>query len=111
MGQKTHPIGLRVGYYRKWTSSWYGNLKEKSTYDKSLTNQTYQTQGVIASRGGTYYSGLEEIAINRFKRYSFTKFSNTTQLIPIDFRFFKGIGGHIYGFILYIKIVPRRLKL
>ena len=31
MGQKTNPIGNRLGIIRGWESNWYGNKKDYST--------------------------------------------------------------------------------
>lgn len=38
MGQKTHPIGLRVGVIRGWESNWYenGSYSEKLSEDRKL---------------------------------------------------------------------------
>ena len=99
MGQQIHPIGLRVGVARKWSSSWYNNFKENSS------NQSF---GVIAPRGGAYLSGREDILTNRFKRYSPTKFTNTSRIILVDFRLYKGFGGHTYGFIVYTKLLTKK---
>jgi len=100
MGQKVHPIGLRIGSYRKWASSWYGGFKETNTH---------QTFGVISTRGGVFNSGIEDLLYNLFKRYSQTKFIKSTKLVFVDFRLFKGFGGHLYGFILYTKLIGSRL--
>ena len=99
MGQKTHPIGLRVGIYRKWASSWYGNTKETGSH---------QTFGIIAPRGGTYLSGMEDLLTQMFKRYSVTKFTKTPRILLVDFRLFKGFGGHTYGFMIYTKLLGRK---
>lgn len=32
MGQKVHPIGIRLGYIKDWTSRWYANSKEYAGY-------------------------------------------------------------------------------
>ena len=32
MGQKTNPIGARLGIVRGWESSWYGNKKDFGAY-------------------------------------------------------------------------------
>jgi len=103
MGRKTNPIGLRVGLHRKWIGSWYGSVKNKAYYNTTFTNQTFLPQGNLSLRGNLYFSGIENILINLFKRYFFTKLSKTIQFIPVDFRFFKGNGGHVYAFLLYIK--------
>lgn len=102
MGQKTHPIGLRIGIYRKWASSWYGDLNQPASQ---------QAFGVIASRGGSYLSGIEDLLTNIFKRYSVTKFTKTPRILLVDFRLFKGFGGHRYGFMVYTKLLMRKLFL
>lgn len=43
-----------------------------------------------------------------FKRYSVTKFTKTPRILLIDFRLFKGFGGHTYGFIIYTKLLSRK---
>jgi len=103
MGQKINPIGLRVGIYYKWTSSWYDN-------NKSYTNkkQSYENYGVIASRGGSYFSGRESYALILFKRYSRTQVTKSPVIMPFDFRLFKGSGGQSYGFLRYIKFIRER---
>lgn len=98
MGQKTHPIGLRVGISRKWSSTWYGNFKE---------NTSNHTFGVIGVRGGAYLSGREDLLTHIFKRYSVTKFTKTSRILIVDFRLFKGFGGHMYGFMIYTKLITR----
>ena len=99
MGQKTHPIGLRLGSYRKWASTWYG---------KADNNTALQLTGVISSRGGNYYSGAESMLVTIFKRYTISKFVKSTKIALVDFRLFKGFGGHLYGFIIYAKLVGTR---
>jgi len=64
--------------------------------------------GVIESRGGVYLSGIEEFISNIFKRYSITKHTKSTRIVPVDFRMFKGFGGHIYGFLIFTKFILRR---
>ena len=107
MGQKTHPNGLRVGLYRKWVSSWYGSPKEHIKSNPSQRNQYSISQGVISVRGGVYLTNMEDFVENFFKRYFITKVSFTRQLILVDFRLFKGFGGHTYGFLFYTKIIMR----
>jgi hypothetical protein len=103
MGQKTHPNGLRVGIYRKWTNSWYGSTNERKHFESAQQNQFFISPGNIASRGGVYTSGIESFVENLFKRYACTKFSKTVSILFVDFRFFKGVGGHVYGFLFYTK--------
>ena len=98
MGQKTHPIGLRVGLSQKWTSSWYD----------TSTNQNFLSKGVIGIRGGIYFNGIEEFVIKLLNRKLVTKFNNTYKYIPVDFRFYKGCAGHTYGFLIYTKLITQR---
>ncbi len=111
MGQKTHPNGLRVGLYRKWASSWYGSSQNRSQIainSKTSATQTFLSQGTIAARGGVYFSGREDFVENLVKRYSLTKFSNSRRVLLVDFRFYKGLGGSTYGFLIYTKLLGRR---
>lgn len=110
MGQKTHPVGLRIGIYRKWVSSWYGTIKEKNPFSQSQINQSYLSQGVINSRGGNYRSGVEDFVESYLRRYPFTKSSFARRLLLVDFRLFKGYAGYMYGFIIYTKLLANRSK-
>ena len=108
MGQKTHPIGLRVGIHRKWVTSWYDINKEKSSLDYSSLKNTVNIQGIISARGGMFISGRQDFLINLLSRYTYTKLSTSSRLRPVDFRFYKGLSGHRYGFIIYTKFVTYR---
>jgi hypothetical protein len=99
MGQKTNPIGFRVGIHRKWAYSWYENINDK------LSNLSF---GVITFAGGTALNSMEDILVYLFKRYSVTKFTNTPRIIIVDFRLFKGFAGHVYGFLIYTKLTKRK---
>ena len=103
MGQKTHPIGLRIGIHRKWESSWYDYNKEKTRIG-FWKKEPINIQNIINSRGGNFSSGRQSLVENIFLRYTYTKLSVTRWFFPVDFRIFKGIGGHIHGFYLYIKL-------
>ena len=104
MGQKTHPIGLRVGLSQKWSSSWYNT--NKGFFENK--NQNFLSKGVVAMRGGVYFNGIEDFIIKLLNRKINTKFNNTYQYMPVDFRFFKGYSGHTYGFLIYTKLVTQR---
>lgn len=42
MGQKVHPIGIRLGIVKDWTSRWYANSKDYPDYlNKDLTVRSY----------------------------------------------------------------------
>ena len=34
MGQKVHPIGIRLGIVKDWSSKWYANTKDFPGYVK-----------------------------------------------------------------------------
>ena len=52
---------------------------------------------------------LTNILISLFKRYSRSKFSKSKNMAIVDFRIFKGFGGHLYGFMIYTKIIGKNL--
>jgi hypothetical protein len=103
MGQKTNPIGLRVGIHRKWASSWY-NYEKGSFINKhgSLTSK-----GVINIKGGSYINGVESFIDKLIKHKLFTNYIGIPQLIPVDFRFYKGFAGYTYGFLIYTKFITK----
>jgi hypothetical protein len=106
MGQKTHPIGLRVGSHRKWSSSWYNY--EKGFFVKNQISFT--SNGIILSRGGSYLNGVESFIEKLIKNKLFTNYTKTSQYIPVDFRFYKGTAGYTYGFFMYTKLVTKLKK-
>ncbi len=62
MGQKTHPIGLRLGIIKNWDSRWfakkdYANLLEQDLFIRKYLNKRLANSGiakiVIERRGGT----------------------------------------------------------
>jgi hypothetical protein len=67
--------------------------------------------GVITPGGGVALNSIEDILVYLFKRYSVTKFTNTSRIIIVDFRLFKGFAGHIYGFLVYTKLTKGKLYL
>ena len=39
MGQKVHPIGIRLGIIKDWTSKWYANSKDYADFlNKDIFN-------------------------------------------------------------------------
>ena len=103
MGQKTNPFGLRVGIRQKWLSSWY---KINNNFFIN-NNQIIMTQGTIYPRESNYFTGLEDYIIKRFNRKIITIFKKKVNYRFVDFRFFKGIGGGFYGFLIYTKRVGK----
>lgn len=108
MGQKAHPIGLRVGIHRKWESSWYGSTKGLNPFSQSTSKQSYTSQGVINSRGGAFVSGIEDFVESFLIRYPLTSVTNSRRRLPVTFRLLKGYAGHLYGFIIYTKLQAKR---
>ena len=106
MGQKTHPIGLRVGSHRKWSSSWYNY--EKGFFVKNQIN--FASNGIILSRGGSYLNGVESFIEKLIKNKIFTNCTKTSQYIPFDFLFYKWTAGYTYGFFIYTKLVTKLKK-
>jgi len=51
---------------------------------------------------------MEDLLTHIFKRNPFTKFSGTSKIILVDFRLFKGFGGHTYGFMIYTKLLNQK---
>lgn len=111
MGQKTHPIGLRVGIHRKWASSWYGSNQEKNQNTSNFSQ--FAAKGVVSSRGGFFVEGIQEFVEVLLRRYAVSKLTISRRFRPVDFRCFKGTGGHRYCFIFYTQLISgsRRKKL
>lgn len=106
MGQKTNPIGLRVGTHRKWSASWYN-------YEKGFflgKQNSFTSNGVIRSRGGSYMNAVEIFIEKLIKHKLFTNHITVTQYMPVDFRFYKGYLGYTYGFLIYTKLITKKKK-
>ena len=103
MGQKTNPIGLRVGIHRKWASSWY-NYEKGFFINKEVS---FVSNGIINSRGGSYINGVEIFIDKLIKHKLFTNYIKVPQYIPVDFRFYKGSAGYTYGFFIYTKLITK----
>ena len=41
MGQKVNPFGFRLGYIKKWHSTWYSKDKYADTLHEDLSIRTY----------------------------------------------------------------------
>ncbi len=61
MGQKTNPIGNRLGIIRGWESNWYGNKKD---YGKKLV-EDHEIRKYILNRENNNRSGIAKIVIER----------------------------------------------
>lgn len=59
MGQKVHPIGIRLGYIKDWTSRWYANSKDYAGY----LHKDIQVREFLRKRLG--HASVSRIQINR----------------------------------------------
>lgn len=141
MGQKAHPIGLRLGLHRKWASSWY------PVQNTVIGGGRIPSQ--IISRGGYGVSGREEILtllLRSLPRLAVGKQSSTRvptifsgsrnptivqstqtalssraalassdhprpRFLPIDLRVRVGAGGTLFVTLFYRSRLGRKLKL
>ncbi len=58
MGQKTHPIGIRLGIVKTWNSKWYAKRNYKEQLFEDLTVQKY-------IKDKLYHAGVSRIEIER----------------------------------------------
>jgi hypothetical protein len=84
MGQKTHPIGLRVGIYRKWNTTWF---VEKNNYKSEFFTQIQ----------------VEQFFKYFFYFYSYTKISKTKRVWLVDLKWYRLGMLQIYIFIFFYK--------
>lgn len=59
MGQKVHPIGIRLGYIRDWNSRWYANSKDYPV----LLHQDIEVRDFLKKR--LAHASVSRIQINR----------------------------------------------
>jgi small subunit ribosomal protein S3 len=59
MGQKVHPIGIRLGYIKDWTSRWYATSKDYSAY----LGKDIKVRDFLRSR--LSHASVSRIQINR----------------------------------------------
>lgn len=59
MGQKVHPIGLRVGIIKDWDGRWYAGKKEYA----GLIHEDVKVRGFVKKR--LYASGIAKVEIER----------------------------------------------
>lgn len=91
MGQKIHPHGLRVGFSRKWNSSWFSTTlewKQLFFYQRELEN---------------FFKVL-------FYFYPYTKISRRKKVLLFDLKLFKHNFTKIFIFVFFYKIRTRRRK-
>ncbi len=104
MGQKTHPIGFRVGISRKWFASWYGDQKVKASFDTRTSKQFFNFKGSIVSRGGSFVSEIQDFFDKLIYHMSFINSFFARRTLLVDFRIFKVSGGLTYVFFIYVNI-------
>ena len=59
MGQKVHPIGIRLGFIKDWTSRWYADTKDYP----QLLNQDLKVRDYIKKK--LAHASVSRIQINR----------------------------------------------
>ncbi len=59
MGQKVHPIGIRLGYVKDWTSRWYASSKDYPVF----LNQDLQVRDFLKKK--LAHASIGRIQINR----------------------------------------------
>lgn len=59
MGQKVHPIGIRLGHFKDWTSRWYAGKKD---YPK-LLQEDFAVRSYL--KGKLAHASVSKIQINR----------------------------------------------
>ncbi len=74
MGQKTHPIGLRLGLHRKWATSWYTPTNTNHALNKPANERGANLNPVpihakVNSHGGQIRGGREERISSLLGRY------------------------------------------
>lgn len=58
MGQKTHPIGIRLGIIKTWNSKWYAKRNYKALLFEDLTIQKYIKEKL-------FHAGISKVEIER----------------------------------------------
>lgn len=62
---------------------------------------------MVSSRGGFFVEGIQEFVEVLLRRYAVSKLTISRRFRPVDFRCFKGTGGHRYCFIFYTQLISR----
>lgn len=115
MGQKYHPLGLRLGLHRKWNTSWYSptvTLSASSTF----------ISGAVLRRGGIRQGGRESLLQALVRRAPRPLFSSSLasgssssglsqlstesapRLLPVDLHIEIGSGGSLFFLFFYAKM-------
>lgn len=134
MGQKTHPIGLRLGIHRKWATSWFLSTPVKDIKTNSVL------QDVVTFKGGNLRSHRESRLSTLLGRFAFSTRASSTglsamkgkrntrtpqkgskrlwsktkrvnqsyeRLLPVDLHIRVGSGGSLTLFLFYRKFFGR----
>ena len=119
MGQKSHPIGLRLGIHRKWGTSWFA----LPATGRSAT---------VSARGGIVRAGREDRVSTLLARLPFTfgqlhrgdrplraqpagrsrrsgirRAVASSRLFPVDLQVRPGIGGSLTVRLSYVNLRNR----
>ena len=105
MGQKTNPIGFRLGISRKWSTSWFKtSFKHQESQDSTFFGVNNISKGIVTARGGFTVSPFEDFVHNIFRRYVFRKTTKTKKYIPVQIQRIKGLNNLIYMILFYVKM-------
>lgn len=116
MGQKSHPIGLRLGIHRKWGTSWFalpatgiaatvssrGGIVRSGREDRLsilLTRLPFTIGSQVASTGNRSSS--------RGRRNNSRRLSTVGQCFPIDLQIRQGVGGSLTVLLSYATLRSR----
>ena len=78
MGQKTHPIGLRLGIIRSWDSNWYDEKAFASKLSEDMTIRKY-----VRSR--LKKAGIARIVVERTPKYTSMISSTRSSALTTEF--------------------------
>lgn len=91
MGQKIHPIGLRIGIHRKWNQTWFAeNNQAKAMF--------------------FHQKNIESFFKAFFQKFAYTKLSMTKKLLVVDLKFYKYYTNTLYLFVFFYKMRTKRRK-
>ena len=70
MGQKVHPIGIRLGIVKDWSSKWYANSKEFPEYVKQDHEVIAPTITFIAPINAIIYCNAKPIFMDSDEKFN-----------------------------------------
>ena len=91
MGQKIHPHGLRLGFNRKWNSTWYAEGKEYTLFFHA-------------------HLQLEHFLKAFLHLYPYVKKSATQKAALVDLKWFRAGSSQIYLFVFFYKFRTKKRR-